>query len=178
MVFALALHLGYLALGWTGPLGNADSAAYKALAVSLSHGGPYQAEESAGPGGFPTDLQRPPGYPAFLVLVNSQEVISNRRTSFIQCVLGAVVVVLLALLLSPITNSSVGLIAGLFCATDWITIVHTPMVIAETIYSVNLGLAVVLYALALEKQHRTLALLSGFALGVAALVKPAAQLVL
>jgi hypothetical protein len=73
LLFALALRLGYLAMVWAGPLGNADSAAYKALAVSLSHGGPYQAHEGAGPGGFPTDLQRPPGYPAFLALVNARQ---------------------------------------------------------------------------------------------------------
>src|SRR5260370_1290616 len=69
LILALTLRLGYLAVVWTGPLGNADSEAYKALAVSLWHGGPYQAQESAGPGGFPTDLQRPPGYPRFLALV-------------------------------------------------------------------------------------------------------------
>jgi 4-amino-4-deoxy-L-arabinose transferase-like glycosyltransferase len=178
LVFALALRLGYLALVWTGPLGNADSAAYKALAVSLSHGGPYEAQEGAGPGGFPTDLQRPPGYPAFLAVVNAHGVVSNYRTSVIQCVAGAVFVALLTFLCSLITDSSVGVLAGLFYATDWITIVHTPMVIAETIYCITLGLAILVYILALEKRRASLLLLAGLFLGISALIKPAAQLVL
>ncbi len=49
----------------------------------LSHGGPYQAQEGAGPGGFPTDLQRTPGYPAFLALVNAPRGISSPRTSVV-----------------------------------------------------------------------------------------------
>jgi hypothetical protein len=178
LIFALALRLGYLAMVWTGPLGNADSAAYKALAISISHRGPYQAQEGAGPGGFPTDLQRPPGYPAFLALVNAPEVINNHRTSVVQCVVGAVFVALLAFLCRLIANSSIGLLAGLFYATDWITIVHTPMVIAETIYCIILGLAILIYILALEKPRAALALLAGLFLGISALMKPAAQLVL
>ena len=178
LILALTLRLGYLAVVWTGPLGNADSEAYKALAVSLSHGGPYQAQESAGPGGFPTDLQRPPGYPAFLALVNAPRVVSNRRTSIVQCVAGAVFVAFLAFMCKLIANPSLGLLAGLFYATDWVTIVHTPMVIAETIYCVTLGLAILIYALALEKPRVSLALLAGLFLGISALVKPAAQLVL
>src|SRR5258708_3618515 len=178
LVFAMTLRLGYLALVWTGPLGNADSAAYKALAVSLSHGGPYEAQESAGPGGFPTDLQRPPGYPAFLAVVSAPGVINNHRTSVVQCVAGAVFVALLAFLCTLITDSSIGLLAGLFYATDWISIVHTPMVIAETVYSVTLGLAILIYILALEKPRASLALLAGLFLGISALMKPAAQLVL
>jgi len=178
LLLALALRLGNLAMVWTGPLGNADSAAYKALAISISHRGPYQAQEGAGPGGFPTDLQRPPGYPAFLALVNAREVISNHRTSVVQCAAGAVFVALLAFLCRSIADSSVGLLAGLFYATDWITIVHTPMVIADTIYCITLGLAILIYILALEKPRASLALLAGLSLGISALIKPAAQLVL
>jgi 4-amino-4-deoxy-L-arabinose transferase-like glycosyltransferase len=178
-VLALALRLGYLAVVWTGPLGNADSAAYESLAISLSHGGPYQAQEGgAGPGGFPTDLQRPPGYPAFLALVNASEVISTRRTAIVQCLIGAAFVALIAFFGRLIASASVGLLAGLFYATDWITIVHTPMVIAETMYCIALGLAILIYALALEKPRASLALLAGLFLGISALIKPAAQVVL
>jgi 4-amino-4-deoxy-L-arabinose transferase-like glycosyltransferase len=72
-----------------------------------------------------------------------------------------------------IASPSVGLLGGLFYATDWISIVHTPMVIAETVYCITLGLAILLYALALEKPRASLALL-----GISALMKPAAQVVL
>jgi hypothetical protein len=37
VVMALALRLGYLAVVWTEPLGNAHSEAYKTLAISLSN---------------------------------------------------------------------------------------------------------------------------------------------
>lgn len=63
---------------------------------------------------------------------------------------------LLAFLCRLIANSSIGLLAGLFYATDWITIVHTPMMIAVTIYSITLGLAILLYVLALEKPRASL----------------------
>src|SRR5260370_10821222 len=106
LILALTLRLGYLAVVWTGPLGNADSEAYKALAVSLWHGGPYQAQESAGPGGFPTDLQRPPGYPVFLALVNAPRAVSNRRTSIVQCVAGARLLAFLALMCKFVAKPS------------------------------------------------------------------------
>jgi 4-amino-4-deoxy-L-arabinose transferase-like glycosyltransferase len=89
-----------------------------------------------------------------------------------------VFVTLLAFLCRLIANSAIGLLAGLFYATDWITIVHTPMVIAETIYCIILGLAILIYILALEKPRASLALLAGLFLGISALMKPAAQLVL
>jgi hypothetical protein len=70
--------------------------------------------------------------------------------------MGAVFVALLAFFGRLMASSSAGLLAGLFYATDWITIVHTPMVIAETVYCITLGLAILLYALALEKPRASL----------------------
>src|ERR1035437_4764087 len=69
-LLALGLRLGYAALVWSGPLGNADSPAYEDLAVKIISSKTYQTNESGGPGGFPPDLQRPPGYPAYLAAVN------------------------------------------------------------------------------------------------------------
>ena len=173
---ALALRLSYLALAWNGPLGNADSAAYRDLALSLAHKQPYHADQSAGPGGFPTDLQRPPGYPVFLAAVNSRETISYRRTAVIQCALGALFV-FLAVYFCARVDPKIGLFAGLFCAIDWVTIVHTPMLIAETVFSFNLGVAILLYMAYFVKPSVLLALGAGLFLGFAALIKPAAQLV-
>ncbi len=103
---------------------------------------------------------------------------SNRRTAIVQCLIGAAFVALIAFLGRLIASASVALLAGLFYATDWITIVHTPMVIAETMYCIALGLAIFIYALALEKPRASLALLAGLFLGISALIKPAAQVVL
>ena len=47
VVLALALRLGYLAVVRTGLLGNADSAAYKALAVSHRMGARIRLKKAA-----------------------------------------------------------------------------------------------------------------------------------
>lgn len=183
-VFALALglRLGYEVFVWNGPLGNADSAAYEDLAAKIIHQQPYQTDQSAGPGGFPSDMQRPPGYPAFLAMINfpygTQAGISKHRISFAQCILAAAFASWLAWLTTILTNPWIGILAGCFYATDWVSIVHTPMVISETAFTIVLGTAVLIYALALSRHSKSLCLIAGLLLGCAALVKPAAQVVI
>ena len=180
-VLALSLRVGYEALVWNGPLGNADSAAYGDLAASIAHHQPYHTKQSTGPGGFPPDMQRPPGYPAFLAAINfcsaTATTISHHRSSLAQCILGAAFSALLAWLVATLTSTWIGLLAGCFYATDWVTIVYTPLVISETVYTVMLGSAVLIYALALSRYRYSLYLAAGALLGGAALVKPAAQVV-
>jgi hypothetical protein len=181
-LLALGLRLGYTALVWSGPLGNADSAAYEDLAAKIISSQAYQTNESAGPGGFPADLQRPPGYPAYLVAVNYQResgLANNRhRTALVQCVTGAAFALLLAIFVSALSSPTIGGLSAGFFAADWVTIVHTPLAISETLYCVALGAAVLTYGLALSKQRGSLALVAGLLLGCAALVKPAAQVLL
>ena len=69
-VFAILLRLGYFWAVQDGPLGNGDSLAYEELAEKLLAHQPYSTTANTGPGGFPGDLQRPPGYPAFLAGVD------------------------------------------------------------------------------------------------------------
>lgn len=177
-LLALSLRVGYLGLVWRGPLGNADSPAYAALATTISDRSPYQVYANAGPGGFPADLQRPPGYPAFLSLVNPAGKISRHRTAVVQCVIGALFVVVVAVMAGQLTNATLGVVAGLFYATDWVSVLHTPMLIPETAYTAVLGVAVLLFAKALESERDMLAAIAGAILGIAALTKPAAQVVL
>lgn len=182
-VLALGLRVGYEVLVWNGPLGNADSAAYEDLAATIAHRQPYHTDQSAGPGGFPPDMQRPPGYPAFLAAVNfhatAATTISRHRSSLAQCALGAAFSTLVAWLVASLSLTSpwIGLLAGCFYATDWVTIVYTPLVISETVYTAVLGSAVLIYALALSRHRQSLYLAAGLLLGCAALVKPAAQVV-
>lgn len=181
-LLALGLRLGYEAFVWNGPLGNADSAAYEDLAVKIARLQPYQTEHSAGPGGFPSDMQRTPGYPAFLAVIDfpygAETGMSKHRISVVQCILGAAFASWLAWLTTTLTNRWIGLLAGCFYATDWVSIVHTPMVLSETAYAVVLGTAVLTYALALSRHRNSLYLIAGLLLGCAALVKPAAQVVI
>lgn len=180
-VLALSLRLGYQAFVWHGPLGNADTPTYQDLAAEISHGQPYYTDQRAGPGGFPADLQRPPGYPAFLAGVDFTSPDANStgrgRTSIVQCFVGAAFAAVLAWLVAALTGPGLGLLAGCFYAVDWVTIVHTPMVIPETVYTALLGTAVLVYALALLRNRVPFILIAGFLLGIAALVKPAGQVV-
>ena len=181
-LLALGLRLGYAALVWSGPLGNADSPAYEDLAVKIISSKTYQTNESGGPGGFPPDLQRPPGYPAYLAGVNylggSSLSNSRHRTSLVQCVMGAAFALVLAILVAALSSPTIGAISAGFFAADWVTIVYTPLAISETLYCVVLGVAILVYGLALSKQRGSLALFAGLLLGCAALVKPAAQVLL
>ena len=181
-LLALGLRLGYAALVWSGPLGNADSPAYEDLAVKIISSKTYQTNESGGPGGFPPDLQRPPGYPAYLAAVNylggSSLSNSRHRTSLVQCGMGAAFALVLAILVAALSSPTIGAISAGFFAADWVTIVYTPLAISETLYCVVLGVAILVYGLALSKQRGSLALFAGLLLGCAALVKPAAQVLL
>ena len=180
-LLALGLRLGFEALVWSGPLGTADSAAYEDLAVKIARLQPYQTEQIGGPGGFPSDMERTPGYPAFLAAIyfpyGAEARTSRHRITVAQCILGAAFASWLAWLTTTLTNPWIGLLAGCFYATDWVSIVHTPMVMAETVYAVVLGTAVLIYALALSRHRNSLYLIAGLLLGCAALVKPAAQVV-
>lgn len=191
-VFALSLRFGYFAAVENGPLGNPDSPAYLDLAGKITRGQPYQSDRGGGPG-FPTGLQRPPGYPAFLAfsgivtksLAGASELTpanasgtSRRSFAIAQCILGAMFAVLLAALTEIFAGPRIGLWAGLFYAADWVTIVHTPMIIAETVYSGLLGLAVLVFAVALMRRQLAWMAAAGISLGVAALIKPAAEILL
>src|SRR4051812_20542730 len=67
-VFALALvvRLASFPQVQHGPLGTPDPPAYEDLGAKLHAGNAYESDFSPGLGGYPADLTRPPGYPAFL----------------------------------------------------------------------------------------------------------------
>lgn len=69
------------------------------------------------------------------------------------------------------------MLAGFLYALDWVTIVHVPMTVSDTLFTVLLGTAIGLYALSMARQRGSLALAAGFFFGVAALVKPIGQVV-
>ena len=178
-LLALAVRFGYEALTWGGVLSNPDTPAYEDLAGRILNTQTYQSSEGAGPGGFPSDLQRPPGYPAYLafvsIITHSHSIVSRQSISLTQCFLGALFASVLALLVTELTDIQVGVMAGVLYALDWSTIVYTPLVISETLYSIVLGIAIFTYALALSRQRLGLSVVAGLFLGCAALIKPAGQ---
>ena len=180
LVFLLALsfRLAYFAIVKAGPLGNGDSPAYEDLALHIVHHQSYASAQSGGPGGFPTDLQRPPGYPLFLSLKDSILGNSRTATALAQCLINALFAAILCLFAGCLFTSRIALFAGIFYALDWATIVHTPLAISESLFVFLLGIAICLASVALVRSRLDAALAAGVLLGLSALVKPVAQVVL
>ena len=176
-LFSMLLRFGYFLAVRDGPLGNGDSLAYEELAQKLLSDQPYSTTANTGPGGFPGDLQRPPGYPAFLAAVDLLLGPSRVHTALVQCVLSAAFAVVLAVLVAAFTTKLTGLLAGLLYSIDWATIIHVPITVADTLFAVLLGTAIGLYALSMKREADTWALGAGLFLGTAALVKPIGQVV-
>jgi hypothetical protein len=175
-IAAAGTRLAFLHFAASGTLSNPDTAGYQGLADSLLSNWTYATDKAAGaPGGYPADLQRPPGYPFFLYLISPSSGVNRAWVAFVQSMLGGVFAVFLAVMATRLVNATVGIIAGLFYAFDWITIIHTPIVIAETLYAIALTGAVIAFALYLRDRRPAFSALAGVLLGVAALIKPVAQ---
>lgn len=107
---ALGFRLLYFWAARAGPLGNIDSAEYEDLASRFTEHRAYVG--GIGIGGFPSDLQRPPGYPYFLAWVRSRFGIGRTRVAVVQCVLDTLFVALLAMTGTLLVNEFAGLIDG------------------------------------------------------------------
>jgi 4-amino-4-deoxy-L-arabinose transferase-like glycosyltransferase len=170
LAYFAAIHDGYLA--------QPDSAAYESLALSLDHGGPYATDDVRELGGFPADLTRPPGYPLFLAAVNGATPVDRPWVAVVQIALSTVFALILALGVMKLLGSvTAGLLAGLVYAFDWVTIVHTPLILADAIYPVAIGAAILAAAYGMSRASSAWLAAGGAGMGCAALVKPAAVLV-
>ena len=172
---ALGLRFLYFSAARAGPLGNVDSGEYEALASRFIEHKPYVG--GIGIGGFPSDLQRPPGYPFFLALVRSNFGMGRTRVAVVQSALDSLFTSLLAVAGYFLINEFAGLVAGIVYATDWATIVYTPSTLADSLLAVILGAAICLQALAVQRRSSYLSLSAGVFLGLAVLVKPVGQVV-
>ncbi|HEX5083208.1 MAG TPA: glycosyltransferase family 39 protein [Blastocatellia bacterium] len=149
---------------------------YHGLSNSLLANWTYVDKSIPAQFGFPTDLQRPPGYPFFLYLINPSSGVNPARVAFIQSILGGIFAVFLAMMATRLANARAGIMAGLFYAFDWVTIIHTPMLLAETLYAIALTGAVLVFAFYLRDLKPACSMLAGVLLGAAALIKPVAEL--
>jgi hypothetical protein len=135
-VFVLALSVRLAVLAAAVSLTCPDSYAYLELGSAIRSGQPYLSNVLAGPGGFPADLQRPPGYPLWVA-------ITGNAAPFLQCVLGAALAIGLYAAARRFFGETAGIVAGIAYATDWATIVHTPLFLADHVFAVLVAVAVI-----------------------------------
>src|SRR4051794_33233313 len=69
-----------------------------------------------------------------------------------------------------------GLVAGLVYAFDWVTIVHTPLILADAVYPIVLGAAILAVAHGMRGASCRWLAAGGAGLGCGALVKPSGAL--
>jgi hypothetical protein len=177
LLFGLALtsRIAFLEHGAEGPLGNSDSPGYELLARNLAQGSFTGPEADGYPGRPPLDLLRPPGYPLLLHAAARLGLDTRLAIGALQSALGALACVVLAAVVARRFGRTAGLAAGALWASDWVTLVHTPLSIAETAFSIGVAAGVLTLAGA---RRRPRLVLGGAIVGAAALVKPIGLVVL
>jgi Dolichyl-phosphate-mannose-protein mannosyltransferase len=178
-LIAAAVRVAFLlSLSGTQGLTTPDTPAYEDLAFHIQRGERYQTSRPGGPGGFPADLQRPPGYPFFLAMIERTGEVDRYRVAVVQIVMTAFLATGLAWLAIGLWGFESGVFAGLFYALDWTAIVHAAPVMADTLYTVVLTTALAAFIGHLRSGALRWAFVAGALMGMACLVKPAAQIVL
>lgn len=177
-LLAVSIKLVYISVISSSSLTSLDSAAYQSLAETLLNHHPYGSTSNTVQGGFPADLQRPPGYPLFIYLISRGKQISIFQIAVIQVILSSLLAAALCFSISKLINPQIGIISGIFYALDWVTIIQSPLLMADTLYTIAITacLIVLLYYFSCRKLY--LILLGGVLLGIAALIKPTAQFIL
>jgi hypothetical protein len=173
---ALSLRLAYFFCVRDGNLTMTDTRGYVELTESLRTRGEYTSNYTQG--GFPGDLVRPPGYPAFLLIVNGFGAVDLVRTALIQSIIGAAWAAAFTLIVASLTTRWIGVLAGAFYAAECVTIVHTPLVLTELLYSIPETLGLLSFVAYLKTGKSWQAALAGTGLAAAALVRPQAWLML
>jgi 4-amino-4-deoxy-L-arabinose transferase-like glycosyltransferase len=168
---AVVLRLAYFLIVRHGGLTEPDSTDYLALARQLASGG-YHSVAGLSQGGFPVDLNRPPGYPAFLVAANLGGHISPERSALVQVLLGAIFAGGLTYVVGRWLGLRTGVIAGVMIALDWSTVINTPLVLSDILFAMLYAAGIALVAVSLQRHGAGAALAGGIVLGLAALVKP------
>ncbi|MGC8893346.1 MAG: ArnT family glycosyltransferase [candidate division WOR-3 bacterium] len=133
-----------------------DTHEYYALAQSITRG-LYEI------GGVDWIL-RPPGYPAFLAAVNITFGADPRFAVALQVILGILIAILVAFWASETSGRTAGLAAGLFAGLAPVTGLLSGFLLAEAVFTSAVALGLFFF--------RKRPALSGFLLGLSALVKP------
>ncbi len=177
LIIALSIRFGYLYFVSLNALETADSHEYEALAESIINNQSYFTRLSSSPGSFLADLQRPLGYPLFLALITIDGNVNKLHVAIAQSILASLFAAGLVVIVSKLTTDKIGILTGLLYALDWVSILHTPLILADFIYSIMLTGGVLSFSFYLLRPKAHFVLFAGLWIGVAALIKPAAQLV-
>ena len=169
-LLALIVRLVYFLIVRHGALIEHDSSDFIRLTAQLAHG--RYSVPGAFSGGFPLDLNRPPGYPAFLLAANGGGHVSAQRTALVQVFLGAAFAGGLTYVVGRWLDPLTGLVAGVMMALDWSTLINTPLVLTDVMFAMLYACGLALFAVALLRQRWSYGLPAGLVLGVATLVKP------
>ena len=172
LLFAVALALRVL-YAWfaLGPhaLPYSDPAEYDAVAWNLARGLGFSLEAAAGP--YPTAMS-PPLLPFLVSLLYRVVGHSYFAAVLFQCVIGALIPVLLAALGAALFGAAVGRIAGWLSAVHPLLVAMCGYLLTETLFAATMLLAIAAVVGWVEAPSRVRALGAGIALGVANLARP------
>lgn len=130
---------------------NPDTKGYVDLAKNIVYQHEFRSDY-IGSYIFPADLLRPPGYPIFLALINFWKTPNHLHIAIVQSLIGALITVFLVIFIGKIfSNFKMGMIAGLLYAFDYLVIIHTPIVITDTLLTLFLGIAIYSFFFYLNK---------------------------
>ncbi len=142
-----------------------DSRAYDMLARSLREGQGFAIQ------GQPTAYVTP-GYPLFLVGLDSVGIADAFRVGIVQCLLGALTCVLVAIIGAHLGGRRVGFTAGLISAVYPHLIFWTGYLLTETLFVFMAMASLVVLIKWRESPSQKRILIAGLLLGLAALVRP------
>ncbi len=163
-------------------LGAALRLAFFPRAPVLVHGDSYQYYRPAAAlltgDGFPLPLKRPPLYPAFVAVVGWGLGEDMRRLAAVQHLLGLGTAALTYGIGRLTFGRRVGLLAGLAAALSGGLLVYEHYILTEALFAVLVALAVFLLLLGLRRDSLWLCASSGLVIGLAALTRVHAQILL
>lgn len=168
---ALLIRLLYFLIVRHGSLVEPDSQEYLSLARHLGSSGHFVAPGLSS-AGFPADLNRTPGYPAFLVAANLGGHIGLERSALVQSVLAALFVGALTYGLGRTLGLRVGTVAGALLAIDFMTVINTPLILSDVPFAIFYSGGILLSAFGLASRRTAWAVAGGVILGLATLIKP------
>ena len=177
-LLALIIKLAYFSLITPASLISPDSHAYQSLAEGILKRQIYGSISEPVQGGFPADLQRPPGYPLFIYLVSTEKQISSFQVAVVQIILSSLLAAALCFSVSKLLSLHIGVIAGVFYAIDWVTTINSPLLMADTLYTVAINTCLIVWLYYFSYPKLYLIFIGGVLLGVAALIKPTAQFII